>query len=57
MTNLNIRNFPEDLLRALKVEAAERGTTLREVSIDLLSFVLHRGTKVDSAREHKSEAK
>lgn len=37
MATLNIRNFPEGLLRAVKVKAAQAGITLREHVIAALS--------------------
>jgi plasmid stability protein len=57
MGDLNIRNVPDELQRALKVEAAESGKTLREICIDLLSFVLHRRGKVDSTSAQKVAVK
>ena len=33
---LNLRNFPADLLRALKVKAAKEGKKLYEVCIEIL---------------------
>lgn len=36
MSVLSIRNVPADLLRRLKVEAAETGTTMREVVLRVL---------------------
>ncbi len=36
MPVLNIRNFPPDLQKALKLEAARQGTTLRDVVIQKL---------------------
>lgn len=56
MANLNLRNVPADLIRALKIEAAETNVTLREVCIDRLSFVLHRDEKMESAPERKKVA-
>ena len=38
MTSLNIRNFPPDLLKTLKIEAAKRGITLRELVIESLTL-------------------
>jgi plasmid stability protein len=35
-TILNIRNFPADLYRKLKVRAAEEGKTLKDLCIELL---------------------
>jgi plasmid stability protein len=37
MTELNLKKFPEDLHRALKVLAAQRGMTLRELVIEILT--------------------
>jgi plasmid stability protein len=37
MTTLAIRDFPEKLLKALKVRAAQEGKTLKEVCIELLT--------------------
>ncbi len=36
MAALNIRPFPEELLKKLKHLAVERGTSLRQVTIELL---------------------
>lgn len=36
MKSLNIRDFPEDLMVKLKVEAARRGMTLRDFAIAVL---------------------
>lgn len=36
MVALNIRDFPEDLLKKLKHLAVEKGTSLRQVTIELL---------------------
>ncbi len=36
MPVLHIRNFPPDLLKALKVQAAQEGITLRELVIRAL---------------------
>lgn len=38
MASLNIRDFPPELLKALKVEAARRGVTLRELVIEALKL-------------------
>jgi hypothetical protein len=35
--DLNIRNFPEDLVKRAKITAVSRGVTLREYVIRLLS--------------------
>ena len=37
MSNLNIRNFPADMLLDLMIEAALRGVTLRGLVIERLS--------------------
>jgi plasmid stability protein len=36
MATLNVKNFPEDLLRRLKMGAAAEGITLRELVISRL---------------------
>ncbi len=54
MSDLNIRNVPETLIQALKVEAAETSQTLREVCIERLSFVLHEKEKPISAPPRKT---
>jgi plasmid stability protein len=38
MAELSIKNFPEDLLRRLKVGAAAEGITLRELIISRLEI-------------------
>ena len=43
MANMNIRNIPEGLLRRLKVEAAEKGETLRGHVIAILEGVARGG--------------
>jgi hypothetical protein len=43
MSDLNIRKVPDDLIRALKIEAAENGKTLRDVCIERLERVFQRG--------------
>lgn len=35
---LNIRNFPDELLRRSKVKAAERGITLRKYAIEAIEL-------------------
>lgn len=40
MANLNIRGFPDELMVALKVRAAERGITLRKEVIERLATIL-----------------
>jgi plasmid stability protein len=37
MTDINIRNFPENLHRQLKIEAATLGITLKDLIIQILS--------------------
>jgi plasmid stability protein len=37
MAELSIKNFPEDLLKRLKVAAAQQGITLRDAVIRKLS--------------------
>jgi plasmid stability protein len=37
MTDINIRNFPDDLHRKLKIEAATLGITLKDLIIQILS--------------------
>jgi len=41
MADLNIRNFPEEYLRKLKVVAAGRGVTLRDLVLDAVQMVLN----------------
>ena len=36
--DLNLRNLPEELLKRLKVRAAERGVTLKQHCLDLLAI-------------------
>lgn len=40
MADLNIRNFPPELLQACKVAAIEHGCTLREWVIAVMELVL-----------------
>jgi plasmid stability protein len=37
MSDINIRNFPNDLHRKLKIEAATLGITLKDLIIQILS--------------------
>jgi plasmid stability protein len=37
MTDINIRNFPENLHRQLKIEAVTLGITLKDLIIQILS--------------------
>jgi plasmid stability protein len=37
MADLNLRNVSEELIRGLKIEAAERGVTMREVAVERLT--------------------
>jgi plasmid stability protein len=46
MAALNIRDFPEELLRALKVIAALEGKTLRVLIIELLTKEVGHGKHV-----------
>lgn len=43
MTALFIKEFPDDLHRALKIRAAEEGTSLKGIIIDLLWKQLQAG--------------
>jgi plasmid stability protein len=36
MSELSIKNFPEDLLKRLKVQAAQEGVTLRDLVVQIL---------------------
>lgn len=42
---LNVRNFPEDLNRTLKAEAATRGKSLQDFVIELLRDATKKGGK------------
>ncbi len=42
MGSLNLRNFPEDLHRALKVGAARKGMSLRDYTVKLIREGLKR---------------
>jgi plasmid stability protein len=49
MAELSIKNFPEDLLKRLKVQAAQEGITLRDLVVDLLG----KRTSVLTIHKHK----
>lgn len=51
MSDLNIRNVEPGLVKRLKVRAAERGVTLRELVVGMLGDGLGAGT--DSARAER----
>lgn len=36
MAELSIKNFPEELLKRLKVQAAQEGITLRDLVVEIL---------------------
>jgi len=53
MAIINLRGFPDDLHRALKIKAAEMGTTIKALMIRYCE----EGLKRDSGKEKKPRKK
>lgn len=51
--DLNLRDFPEDLMRKLRVESAIAGTTLKDYCVRLLSQPLQKIQESHELQEHK----
>lgn len=48
---MNLRTIPNDLHRALKIEAAQRGMTLRDLVVEVLADYMQRQTGAGSKKK------
>lgn len=57
MSDLNLRNVPEPLIRDLKVEAAACSMTLREMCIDWLQSAVDQAQAASAKQQNKHAVK